>query len=257
MSDTSGPQAGRCATADVDLGALAEAYRHRPPSPTALSHADRAVAGVEGGSRVLDIGGGRGHHAARWAENGYRALVLDPGVAMGMSAARRAGVDVVRGVSQRLPFRDNSLAVVYFHLSLHYGDWRAAITEAMRALAPTGVCSVWTLGPHHHRSSMLARWFPSVAAIDSRRFPEPSEVLRTSIALGARATSGEESEEVRRPAGEWLTAVRAGFVSTLQLIEPEELAAGIAAFGSAHPDPEETVAYQLRWNWIRARKADI
>jgi hypothetical protein len=47
--------------------------------------------------------------------------------------------------------------------------------------------------------------------------------------------------------------VRAGFVSTLQLLTPEEIAAGMAAFAAAHPDPTERVDYELRWTWLAAR----
>ena len=48
--------------------------------------------------------------------------------------------------------------------------------------------------------------------------------------------------------------MRDGFVSTLQLIRPEELDAGLAAFRAAHPDPDELVTYELKWDWIVAKR---
>lgn len=161
----------------------------------------------------------------------------------------------MRGRSQQLPFRDSSLALVYFHLSIHYGDWRRAIAEAARVLHRGGRCVVWTLGSRHHRASMLARWFPSVPRIDARRFPEPGEIARQLEGAGLSVDVGREVEAVHRSAGDWAAAVRAGFVSTLQLLDPAELEAGLAAFALAHPDPEETISYELKWDWIRGTQS--
>ncbi len=189
-----------------------------------------------------------------WAGLGHRALALDPAAAMVDVAAGHTGVLVVRGRAQSLPFRDRSVSLVYFHLSLHYGDWKASIDEAARVLRAPGRCIVWTLGEAHHRSSMLARWFPSVADIDAHRFPAPSRVAARLEGHGLGVRRTVETEVVTRTAGEWTAAVRAGFVSTLQLVPDRELAAGLDAFTTAHPDPEETIRYQLRWDHIRGER---
>jgi hypothetical protein len=47
--------------------------------------------------------------------------------------------------------------------------------------------------------------------------------------------------------------VRAGFVSTLQMVDRAEIDRGLAAFCAAHPDPGERVSYELHWTWIAAR----
>lgn len=229
---------------------LARGYRHRAPSLAALARAGAAVAGLPPSARALDAGAGRGDHAAVWAGLGYRALALDPAAAMVDVAAGHTGVSVVRGRAQSMPFRDRSVSLVYFHLSLHYGDWRASIDEAARVSRAGGRCIVWTLGEAHHRSSMLARWFPSVADIDARRFPAPSRVAARLENLGLDVRRAGETEVVTRKAGEWTAAVRAGFVSTLQLVPVREREAGLDAFTAAHPDPEETISYELRWDQI-------
>lgn len=223
----------------------------------ALAHAAAASNGIEPGSRVLDVGAGRGDHAAVWVEQGYRVLALDPGVAMASAAAKHRGVFVVRGVAQALPFRDQTLALVYFHLSLHYGDWTQAIDEAGRVLRPGGTCIVWTLGAAHHRASMLAKWFPSIAEIDAARFPKPALIAARLKKTGHEVEAGTEFEVVERAAGEWVAAVRAGFVSTLQLVSERELDVGLTAFTAAHPDPHQIVTYRLMWDWIRARRSAI
>ncbi len=252
MSDTSGPPDGRCATADIDLDALAAAYRHRPISGAGRRHALQAVEGLDSGIWALDVGGGPGAHAEIWADLGHRAVVLDPGRAMLEIADRRRDVVAVQGRAQRMPFRSATFAAAFFHLSIHYGDWRASLDETRRVLAPGGRVWIWTLGPDHHASSMLARWFPSVPQLDRDRFPDPADV-EAHLAKHAAVQRGSELEIKRRRAGDWVRAVEAGFVSTLQLVPAGELDSGLAAFRRAYPDPDATVQYTMRWTWIVAR----
>lgn len=236
----------------MDLTRLAAGYQHRPPTDASLRRAAAAVADLEDGSVALDVGGGPGRHAAVWADAGVRAVVLDPSLAMLSSAGARDGVLAVAGVSQAMPFRPATFDLVAFHLSLHYGSWRDALRETLRVLRPGGVCMIWTLGPVHHGTSMLARWFPTVAEVDARRFPEPTEV---AAYLEANCPSVEheiEVEHIHRNAGQWEQAVRAGFVSTLQLVDEEEIENGLSDFRNAHPDPERQVAYELRLDRIVA-----
>jgi hypothetical protein len=67
-------------------------------------------------------------------------------------------------------------------------------------------------------------------------------------------TRGREVEVRKRPAGEWVAAVESGFVSTLQLIPPEELRAGLDRFVATHPDRSRIVRYRLLFDWLRTRK---
>ncbi len=209
---------------------------------------------MQPGDWAVDVGGGTGAHAACWAGAGYRALVVDPSPGMLRRAAGRPGVVAVGGRAQALPLAARSMALVFFHLSIHYGRWERALDEAMRVLRPGGECWVWTLGGEHHRSSFLARWFPSVAAIDAARFPDPDALAARLAAGGGTVTRGREVEVRERTAGEWLDAVAAGFVSTLQLIPPDEFRAGRERFAAAYPDPAEMVRYRLDFDWLRTRK---
>jgi SAM-dependent methyltransferase len=211
-----------------------------------------AAGGLVPGDLAVDVGGGPGHHAAVWAGDGLRAVVVDPGREMNRIAAARPGVQVVRARGEAIPLRTGLARLVLFHLSIHYGDWRLSLAEAARVLARGGVCRVWTLGPDHHEVSLLARWFPSVAAIDRVRFPDPSD-LAAELARYGTVSSGTETETKERRVGEWIAAVRAGFVSTLQMVDRGEIDRGLAAFCAAHPDPGERVSYELRWTWIAAR----
>jgi SAM-dependent methyltransferase len=238
---------------EIDFSQLAEGYRHRIPSAASLGRARRAGADLAVGSHILDIGGGPGHHAAVWVERGHHPVVLDPAVEMARPAVA-LGLAVVIGVSQALPFTNAVFDLAWFHLSLHYGDWRRALDEAVRVTRVGGRIEIWTLGSDHHERSMLARWFPSVPQIDRARFPHEGEV---EAFLSDRVSSAQivtVIEEKTRPAGEWAAAAEAGFVSTLQLVDAAELETGMAAFRRAYPDPSAEVGYELRFARIVATR---
>lgn len=240
----------------VDLEGLAASYDHRPPSPAALDRAKRAAesAGLASGDVAVDIGGGRGHHAAAWGALGAIAIVVDPSQGMTFASLQHRSVVPVRGVAEQLPLRNSSARLAYFHLSIHYGDWIRAIAEAHRVLRPGGECWLWTMGEQHHRSSFLARWFPSVGDIDTARFPDPAAIVHELRDGWSEVSHGIEIEDRSMRVDTWRAAAGARFVSTLQLVPDREFAAGLAAFDAAHPDPDELVNYRLTFDWIRARK---
>jgi len=184
-------------------------------------------------------------------------VLVDPSRAMTQEAVRRS-LFVVRAAAEALPFSDGAFGLVYFHLSIHHADWRRALAEAARVLRSNGEVWIWTLGAEHHRTSFLARWFPSVVAIDTARFPEPATLIDSLGDAGLELrTIDREEEVVQRRAGDWQAAVEAGFISTLQLLEPSELSQGLASFRRAHPDPDEMLSYRLRYSLIVGRRASL
>ena len=238
---------------DVDLSRLAEGYQHRPPSDASLARARSAGSELQPGSMILDVGGGPGHHAAVWSAQGHTPIVLDPGTEM-TKPARDRNVTVVRGLSQALPFGDKRIDLVWFHLSIHYGDWRAAADEALRVVRRSGRIEIWTLASDHHENSLLAQWFPAVADIDRARFPAGADVETHLATAGSSVQRSRVIEQRTRTAGEWVDAVEAGFVSTLQLVDEAELKSGLVAFQEAHPDPSVDIAYELRLDRVVAQR---
>ncbi len=238
----------------VDLDDLATAYGQRPTSRAALERAGRAAesVGLRAGDVALDLGGGRGDHAVVWAQRQARAVVVDASRGMVRLAGSQPGVAAVCATTQVLPLVNSCARLAYFHLSLHYGDWRASLAEAERVLQSGGECWIWTMGEEHHRGSFLARWFPSVGDIDSVRFPDPSSVAEHLATVAQGVETGVEMEPKTMPAGRWRDAAAARFVSTLQLIPRDELEQGLSDFDAAHPDPTEQIDYVLTFDWIRA-----
>lgn len=242
----------------VDLGRLARAYAHRVER-AARDHAGAAAdaAGLQPGTVAIDVGGGTGTHATVFAARGSRSLVVDRSPEMAR-AARDAGVLAVVGDGARLPVGAASADLVYFHLSIHHGPAEQWIAEAGRVARPGGLVWVWTLDPGQFGDSFLARWFPSVAIIDRQRFPEPAHLQESMAHCGfEQPVDTELTEEVSRTAASWTAAVRAGFVSTLHLVDQHEIESGLAAFTRAHPDPEETVTYRLAFRRVSAMRSGL
>lgn len=234
---------------DVDLELLADAYRHRAISEAA---ADRVVASCSGvGGVAIDIGGGAGDHARVMRRCGLAPVVVDASPAMCAGASAR-GIPTIVGRSEALPIRDGVAGLVHFSLSIHYGDWSRALDEALRVLGGVGRIDIWTLDPSSMDRSALAQWFPSVADIDGARFPAIADLAGHLADGGLDVGVSVHPETVERTAGSWVTAARSRFVSTLQLIDDDELERGIAAFTAHHEDPSATYRYILEYVRISA-----
>lgn len=229
--------------ADIDLDQLADAYRLRPMSDAARLRAMASAEGCRGW--LLDIGGGRGHHAAVWSADGRTAIVVDPSPGMAARARLRAGLYVVRAHSQSLPFRDRTAGLCYFHLSIHYGDWERSVGEALRVTRSGGRIEIFTMGRDAIERSSLARWFPRVAEIDTERFPDPDEVAERCASGGGSVAVSHETESIERSSGAWVDAVEGRFVSTLQLLDEQEIADGVSRFAAEYPDRDTPYRYEL------------
>jgi len=98
---------------------------------------------LEGAERVLDIGAGEGHISRRLAEAIGRPEIvvgLDPSAAqLAAALARGGGPRYVRGVGERLPFRDGSFDGIVCCLVIeHCSDPDSLLSEAVRVLAEGG-----------------------------------------------------------------------------------------------------------------------
>jgi ubiquinone/menaquinone biosynthesis C-methylase UbiE len=228
---------------EIDLDRLARAYELRPMSEAARARAVVSANGCTGW--LLDIGGGLGRHAAMWDGHGQHPVVVDPSVAMLHGASTQNHVSVVQGRSQNLPFGNGVAALAYLHLSIHYGDWHKAIDEALRVVAPLGRVEIWTITPEAIARSSLGQWFPKVVEIDTERFPHPESMAQYLRTKGYLVEVSRADEPIARRVGDWMDAVRGRFVSTLQLLDDDEIDAGLTRFAEQHSDRDEIYRYKL------------
>ncbi|MBY0495698.1 MAG: methyltransferase domain-containing protein [Cyanobacteria bacterium] len=131
-------------TERVDFSSNATIYdrRHGAILAPEVARALAALAALESGSRVLDIGAGTGRVATAFASFGCRVVALEPAVKMlGELQRKVAGqpVRVVAGEGARLPFpRSFFDAVVLARVLYVMADWQAVLREAHDALKPGG-----------------------------------------------------------------------------------------------------------------------
>lgn len=109
-----------------------------------------AHAVASGAKTALDVGCGEGRFCRMLAREGIVATGLDP-VPTLLEHARVAGPDgtYVEGVAEALPFDDARFDLVVSYLSMiDIPDFRTAISEMGRVLAPGGTMLVANLCPH-------------------------------------------------------------------------------------------------------------
>jgi ubiquinone/menaquinone biosynthesis C-methylase UbiE len=243
------PQPADMKLPEIDLEGLARGYRFRPISERAAKRA--ADAARRSLDPLLDVGGGTGAHAEIWSQGGRTAVVLDLSTEMTVQAARRRNLHVARADAEQMPFVDDSFGLAYFHTSVHYGNWRSTLGEAVRVVRKGGFVEVWTFAPHSIGSSSLGRWFPSIVTIDSGRFPEPKAMAEYLGSLCSNVLVVTETEPIARTAREWIDGVQGGFVSTLQLLDQAELDVGIDTFRSQYPNDSDIYRYSANYTSIR------
>jgi SAM-dependent methyltransferase len=192
-------------------------------------------------ARVLEIGCGPGRAAAALAaRHGARVTAVD--VAPEMLAAARshvpASVTVVEARAEELPFEDGSFDVALAQYVVHLLDRPRAFAEIRRVLRTGGLFWLKTTDPDCLEDYWLTPLFPSYLAVERPRFPSRPQLERELGAAGFGRVSIEEIHLVRdRPKDRALDMLRSRAFSTLQLLPPEELAAGAEAAERTLPDP--------------------
>ena len=125
------------------------------------------AAGVERGTRVIDVGAGPGDAAGRAAERGAIATGVDVAAAMVEIAARRhPAAQFVQASATRLPFAEGSFEAAVGNIVIqHIGEPERAALELARVLASGGriALSTWDAP---ERSPLFATILGAVADAD-------------------------------------------------------------------------------------------
>jgi len=201
------------------------------------------AAGVERGTRVLDIGCGTGRTAAFAASQGAEVVGLDPSPGM-RAEARAKGVEAYEGTAEMLPFGDETFDVALMQLVVHHVDRPHAFTETVRILARGGRLAIVTTNPSMFDRAWLAPFFPSYVAIERKRFPEPEQLERELLAAGFAHADTTLHEEPRRFSRDTaIDKIRGRYGSTFELLPPGEYEAGLEQAARELPDPVEYVLH--------------
>ena len=196
------------------------------------------------GRKVVDIGCGTGRTAAALVERGSRVWGVEPSPEMAAVARERLST-VKSAPAEHLPFKDGWFERALMQLVIHLLDRPQAFAEARRVLAADGRLVVVTFDMTHFERYWLNEFFPSIEELDRARFPTRDELngeLRAAGFGSVRLVTLGQRVEVDR---EWaLAKVRGLFISTLQLLDEDELRAGLERMERELP---ERVEYFLDW----------
>ena len=139
--------------------AAARYDRARPPYPRQLFDDLAAMAQLEGGDRVLEIGPGTGLATVRLAELGYRIVAVELGAELAAIARRNlaahANVETVVAPFEDWPLPREPFDAVVSATAFHWIDPEIRVAKAAQALRPGG----------------------SLAIIETRRVPVGDEQL--------------------------------------------------------------------------------
>ena len=155
-----------------------------------------------------------------------------------------------RGNAERLPFKSGWFDLVFLRLVVHLVDRAKVLPELRRVLAPGGRVVIATFDPKRFGSFWLNPFLPSLEGIDRARFPEPGVLARELEAAGFRdvveVPHEERSTMTREQA---LERIRGRYISTLHLLDEDELAAGLAR---AERELPAEIELELHWAIVSA-----
>jgi ubiquinone/menaquinone biosynthesis C-methylase UbiE len=245
----------------LDFDPLAADYdRLRPAGAAWTELAERTLAGFEGCRRLVDIGCGTGRFAVLAKERlGGRVWGVDPSEEMLRRARARPGT---RGIgwklapAERLPFEAGWFDAAHLHLVVHaLADRRLAFAEVARVLARDGRLAIATFAPEHFDRFFLNPYFPSIAAVDRARFPDPSGLPPELAAAGFEGCRVERiSQPIQAEAQDVLERVRGRYISTLHLLDPDEYSHGLERLERDVGAGHGPFAYTLEWALVTARR---
>src|SRR3954468_3312618 len=175
---------------------LAEAH-NRP-----LFEAVLAAAGVDAGTRVLDIGCGSGLALVLAAQRGATPAGIDisPGL-LGVARERLPDADLREGDMEALPFADEEFdAVLGVNPFQFAGDARRALREAARVLRPGGrvVASLFA-APERSQGTVVHEAMSALIPAEQAGDPAPyalSAPGNLEAALAGSGLSAADSGEV-------------------------------------------------------------
>jgi len=245
----------------LDFDPLAADYdRLRPAGQAWEELSERTLAVLGDFRRLVDVGCGTGRFAAfAKARRGGRVWGVDPAPEMLRRARARpdaGGIGWKQASAERLPFTDGWFDAAHMHLVVHtLPDRPAALAEIARVLMPCGRMAVATFAMEHFQRFFLNPYFPSIAAIDGARFPEPAILTEELGVAGFREAAVERiSQPVSAEPRDVLERVRGRYISTLHLLPAAEYAEGLARLERDVAAGRGAFAYALEWALVSATR---
>ncbi len=216
---------------DVNYDRIARSYdRYRKAGGPYIRVLARAAARC-GARRALELGSGTGNSAAAFLEaHPCRLAGLEPSPGMlARAVSKGLPVEWVRGRAEAIPLADGAVDFVFACYVLHHVRSLDAVFQECARILGAGTAAFVTAPHDFIRRHPLNRYFPSFAAVDCARFPAEEEVRAALARAGFRDIACERVEgDPTVFDRHYVDRVAGKFVSTLDLVPPDEFEAGLA-----------------------------
>jgi SAM-dependent methyltransferase len=230
--------------------------RSRPDYPDDAIDALVGALSVRPGTRVVDVGAGTGKLTRLLVPTGARLVAVEPLAGMRAELAQAvAGVPVVGGTAEALPFAAHVVDAVVAAQAFHWFSGDAAVAEIHRVLRPGGA-----LGLVWNTVDEAAGWLAHLGAIlDSVAGSTPrfrTGEWRLALDASDRFSALEErrfsySRRLDRQAVvDWIATT--SFVTVLPREERTDVLRRVGELVADEPEPV-TVPYETRVYWCRAQ----
>ena len=212
------------------------------------------LAELIGGERVLDGGAGTGRFALALSER-YKVTALDCSREMiqnGVAKSRK--IRWVQGDIMRTPFKPKHFDCVFLAYVMHQvPDFNAVIEEISR-ICPKLI--IVTTDMYRRLPTLIDQAFPGVIEVDFERFPPIEELEGACILAGFdRVRARRILVEERLSKEAYMEKVRHKYISTFDLIPPEDYAAGVKKMESILAGiPGEELLNRIQATFVSASK---
>lgn len=191
-----------------------------------------SIAGINGSSKVLDLGCGTGNLTAKVHNTtGARCDGIDLSTDMlhiaaaNMPAARLCNADV-----SAMPFQPNTYDAIIGAYFIHHvlpEKQPGVLTECYRVLS-TGTAVILTASHPQIENSQVGRFFPEIIDIDKRRFPPINNICNWFQDNGFENVGAETALDDPIPLGEtYLAKVENRHISTFALMSDQAYRQGL------------------------------
>ncbi len=149
---------------------------------------------------LLEVGSGTGYWLNLLQQVTPKLFGFDYSLGMLRQAKKQsAPLKLSRGSAIRLPYKNDTFDFVYSVDAIHhFGDPRAYIAEAFRALKPGGALATIGHDPHHGTTNWyIYNYFDGVYDTDLRRYPSEQAVLAYMQEVGFERLSAQTVEHIK------------------------------------------------------------
>jgi ubiquinone/menaquinone biosynthesis C-methylase UbiE len=186
---------------------------------------------------ILDVGCGTGRFAGALAEH-FDALVyaLDPSASMLAQAPSLGSRRVIfqQGKAECLPYRNNSIDLIFLSQVYHHLDRGQAVTEFYRVLRNGGYLCIRNSTRDHLDSVPYLRFFPSARLVNEALLPAAADVLSDAERNGFDLVAHRiVNQQHAQSLAEYLPRIRQRSLTDLHRISDAAFHAGLTEMATA------------------------